>query len=1652
MTQKKYNNYYWWGKYLTTLNPTGIEAPSHLGHLIKGFTSPYSKIGWSLGPFYWNSVHSTLGGNETLNITDTWGNNPDDAVSAVSEGKIYGTTRGWYSGDNVNPQFQTRVLTAFKRHQGGDSVDFWHFTQMVWNFVYSYASYTDGSFFQVWADRGPDDASPMGPWYKGTEDILRFFKETPDLLDAMKEVADWPPTHEKVFGAYGSKTYEDFFNLIFPYMSDNVATADNSLSQAVIIVNEDFISQRPPDEYGTKGADLTEKQKYARAMYYVVSKTIPVGVGSSLRLRESSLGNPHPNELVDFIYADNTGKSENIQNFIDVAIANFDKYQPHIETANIPNNFEIPQKWMKEIHRKAVKLLKRGMWLGRGKDASGCRGTEWANIGEGSKWSTYDPHFRNRSGTAWLQYKVYGTALKTHALYMAYSMYDSKGSGLNFNNSNDGESGDFDSKNPWIINIGATNLAEKMTGNSVVKPEVFNYTFKEGGWYAASKGNSGKPWLWSGKLDGTGVWGLDNQSEAPSIFYPNDYKKVTSEDYFNDVNLPSIVNDVSLYEIYKMPTRTELTFFQLSNEQANSFKNYRTIYEYIQKHRAQLYPGSATTSVKEYGIWAKYWTTANMYTYIGLELEKEDGTEAAGLLGEVYKNFKEEFAKEYADPSIALADKRTADQIFKEATTYAAYSLALSLMTIYRDELVFNLYDKLARIYAYTEDVSKEDMKGVIDEVEAGVEQTVEDASDAAAAAGAEELTEDEIEERQVFYKQCWLLSNMDTLSLDYRNDMAARINSVTPAGVANIHTSKNEFGGRIRLIDCAFNEDKKDIINKLTSPRGEDIEAFFNIRPELVSSLVPMVRLFKVFNQEGILREIEFDFPKSMSSDNSQYRAGHEGLRNTHEFGIKDFSFSFDGQSPATARNDIVADMTLFFRDFNDLIKKRELNEFTKTRNQTIDGNVQALLSQDSNKFSYLDLILFPGSVQGIGKYDNKNIQNPENYRIRADVGWSIRDDKMFHKLATQSGTTAEKIKSSLQKINKSFYLNMIDHDLDFKSDGSVTIKIKYRAYIESMAKTPSMDVLSTPELVRTKDSLQEELNIMWNKGCTAEQMNELINTYQAIEEEILKKSYQSIISRLALRQRIFYTYSQLKDKRAFASDGYFREQPSPYKPTTPTDNVAELQSLAGDDDIVTESFTYLDGELKSFNPADATTLSDKEFEIINYFYVGDLFHTVMDCMYQPPQVGSTDIVGALKDDVKNTMTLLSTFEYYNSFKDSFETLNIAEIPVSLDFFTEFMAKNVLEGERKSYPLMDFMRDICNKLIVELMNELCIKSPKAQNKFRFQTANILAAPAGGGNPMSQVPYLGSLPFRDVSTAYNNGILPFNTSLENYSIDQAWNMLVVYPVANNMSSDQKAGIRSEDEKNGIRHLYVGRPRGLVKTIKFSKVDMQYIREARYFNHGFNGLMQLGAVYTATIEMIGNTMFYPGMTIFINPISLGSEDMDPTVGGGNGQLPSLANALGIGGYHLINKVKSSISAGTFKTTVEAQFYYSGDKKTAHLVSNTKNNSNNDTDEEEDTLNDISKRQSSVASTDESQKFCNSVIVVRQAQLHDVSNPAYDINITDLAPGEDLATIVDEKAKERKAHIKQTKLDFQNEQAEKAAAKIAEEIAKTETPSD
>ena len=95
--------------------------------------------------------------------------------------------------------------------------------------------------------------------------------------------------------------------------------------------------------------------------------------------------------------------------------------------------------------------------------------------------------------------------------------------------------------------------------------------------------------------------------------------------------------------------------------------------------------------------------------------------------------------------------------------------------------------------------------------------------------------------------------------------------------------------------------------------------------------------------------------------------------------------------------------------------------------------------------------------------------------------------------------------------------------------------------------------------------------------------------------------------------------------------------------------------------------------------------------------------------------------------------------------------------------------------------------------------------------------------------------------------------------------------------------------------------------------------------------GTNSLLQLSAVYRSSLKMIGNTLFYPGMELFINPFGLGGPEFGMPYDGPaiNTQSPNLSYIMGLGGYQMVLKVASSISPGKFETTVDAIFVYSGD---------------------------------------------------------------------------------------------------------------------------
>jgi hypothetical protein len=746
---------------------------------------------------------------------------------------------------------------------------------------------------------------------------------------------------------------------------------------------------------------------------------------------------------------------------------------------------------------------------------------------------------------------------------------------------------------------------------------------------------------------------------------------------------------------------------------------------------------------------------------------------------------------------------------------------------------------------------------------------------------GAEQDSPIDLEARQKVFEQCALLSDIKGLSGKYLKLIKEEL-----------------YSPRLYLVETN-DSDSASNMNRLLLPMKEDIKSFLQITPDVAAMLVPKIRLFLVREIDGVTTKKEFKFPTSTAPNIESIFRGTPTGKGT-EFGIKSFSFSFEGTNPATARNDITADLTLFFQNFNDFVSEEHDPKF-------------------------VDLILYDKGKEKTAGFNaiSKNQYSPDYYRILAEVGWQIPTDKSIIK-EIEKRVSYKSLKNALRKTNKSFYLNMVEHDMDFKEDGTFEVKAQYRAYIESALKGPDFDALATPDILKRRFQRENQVEKLIESGvCNTEGLQQLARAFEVEDLEMIKDSYQSIISRLLCRDRIFVGKPKDEDINTFSRFGYFKK-PCGWR----------------EDPIVSS---------KDAPEAVLAEATSTQKSTVNFFFLGDLIYTILDSAYELGE-GSQ-----FNRPFKNTNVVLFPFEIQDMEGKTIQ-LNIAEIPISVDFFIEWYTDNVIAVERKTYPIMNFIRDLTNKLVVDLLAEQCRYQP-LENKFRFNTATIMAK---GTDPLGRLTSNGTKKL-DIAKEYaaSPPNLPLNTDDEKDSkFSDYHNYIIIYPVYSNI---QHLGTGSEvdDGKRGTYHFDIGPSKGLVKRIKFSKVDMQYIREARFMQQGTQNLAQLAAVYKASIDMIGNTIYYPGMEVFINPRGLGIQG-DPTTPG------SVANVLGFGGYHLVTRVNSNISPSSFSTNIEAMFTYSGDGTPPLTISNL--NQNNETKPIEDS-----------APT----QACNDVIVVAES---------------------------------------------------------------------
>jgi hypothetical protein len=370
---------------------------------------------------------------------------------------------------------------------------------------------------------------------------------------------------------------------------------------------------------------------------------------------------------------------------------------------------------------------------------------------------------------------------------------------------------------------------------------------------------------------------------------------------------------------------------------------------------------------------------------------------------------------------------------------------------------------------------------------------------------------------------------------------------------------------------------------------------------------------------------------------------------------------------------------------------------------------------------------------------------------------------------------------------------------------------------------------------------------------------------------------------------------------------------------------------------------------------------IADRDVVHVPWFYLGDLINMAATYAFSHKNV---DTEGGFSQAAINRIRFilgpipLKTVTHLGVTGDRTTIRNIClgDIPITLQTFKDWYIERIQNAQRTTYPILEFARDVIQDLALVALRPICDELGIEQD-IRIKTAQV-SLPAFLGSEESSKKH-GDRTYRDplrthllmqntlqgwrkdtMSACYLDLesfskdefdlIRAVSGRPENSTMDSSYHYFVIY--AENAESQTLRGNYNDDKEKGIYHMMLGADRGLVKQVNFQKNNAPYLREARFQQDALNPLSQLAATYNCDMSLIGNTIFWPGQYVFVNPIGYGSGLGLPADKG------SISNQLGLGGYHLVTKVSSFIEAGKYETKVTALFESSGDgcKRTPNQI--------------------------------------------------------------------------------------------------------------------
>lgn len=663
-------------------------------------------------------------------------------------------------------------------------------------------------------------------------------------------------------------------------------------------------------------------------------------------------------------------------------------------------------------------------------------------------------------------------------------------------------------------------------------------------------------------------------------------------------------------------------------------------------------------------------------------------------------------------------------------------------------------------------------------------------------------------------------------------------------------------------------------------------------LRPEEQGLLQPTVRLWRVFPAKatgaGEDVEDEFIFDAALNPNTIEAITGTSYGRAGGN-GIKSFEWEFGGTNPAEAEAVIQVKMTLHFQS---------IAELRRGWGETKDSSGFDAGTSGGNRPSFMELILLPpGSKLPNGEYD------PAYYKIKASVGWSVPPNMEDQQLARE-----------LRTCQLVMYLNLITHEIKIKEDGSIEVDVEYVGSTEMALEGGTADVIfpvgsskdawvndaawwnpfSSDDERTVQDvdaeiaALEEALEANEESLECASEDQELNEERDEMLEELgeLQDAKRKVDSNNRTQAYETFTKNMSKFIRHLDLDNGFLKD---WEKNVNNERVSMTSQVA---EITIGDQGMFSNPAEEAADADASDVADDD---IYFCFLGDIIEQA--CLSFSPTAMEEP-----SNPCRNMKFVTGPLQYVNprtaneNMKNGdppdIVTVNISDIPISYTLFLKFWNDNVVEPERDSYPVRQFIKDVIQKLVGPVFSGGCF--PNAPNQVPTVSTAIFTV-AAGSTPRDLIAEMpGARPTVKSMARYltdNGSIAPAE--------DPGWTYVFLYMNTAAIGS----GDQSEDEARGIYHYRIGEDRGLLKKLDFKKNDVQGMKEARQDDSG--AMSQLREMYNADVTMLGNNIYIPGMTLFLWP---------PPGLGNPAHCGTDANLLGLGGYYNVIKVRSTIKRG------------------------------------------------------------------------------------------------------------------------------------------